>query len=119
MWSIQVHRRKSNQLTVLSRVKKSAAVFRIFSREKSRSQKMHKVSSKSQVPSLEYEVNRTRVDAGAQKSLAMQFQENITLPAVAIHENVHPVGRNVSISSFLTKHYTALSCLGFRLQSKL
>ena len=73
---------------------------------------MHKVSSESQGPSCEYEVNRTRVDAGARKSLAMQFQENVTLPAVAIRENVHPVGRTASISSFLTKHYTALRCLG-------
>ena len=80
---------------------------------------MHKVSSESQGPSCEYEVHRTRVDAGARKPLAMQFQENVALPTVAIRENAHLVGRTASTSSFLTKHSMALRCLGFRLQSKL
>ena len=82
-------------------------------------EKMHKVSSESQGPICKYEVHRTRVDAGVRKSLAMQFQENVALPAVAVRENAHPVGRTASTSSFLTTHSTALRCLGFRLQSKL
>ena len=47
------------------------------------------------------------------------FQENAELPAVAIRENAHPVGRTASASSFLSKQSTALHCLGFRLQCKL
>ena len=43
------------------------------------------------------------------------FQENVELPAVAIRENAHPVGRTASASSFLCKQSTALRCLGFRL----
>ena len=46
------------------------------------------------------------------------FQENVELPAVAIRENAHPVGRTASASSFLSKQSTALHCLGFRLQCK-
>ena len=41
------------------------------------------------------------------------FQENVELPAVAICENAHPVGKTPSASSFLSKQSTALHCLGF------
>ena len=51
-------------------------------------------------------------------SVLENFQENVELPAVAIRENAHPVGRTAS-ASFLSKQSTALHCLGFRLQCKL
>ena len=80
---------------------------------------MQKVSSESQGPSSEYEVHKTRVGAGARESVVMQSKENVQLPALAIRENAHPVGRTASTSSLLSKHSTALRCLSFRLQSKL
>ena len=75
-----------DESTVSSQVKKSAAIFCIFSREKSWSnKKMQEPDMKStepeSVPVLE------------------NFQENVELPAVAIRENAHPVGRNASASS--------------------
>ena len=43
-----------------------------------------------------------------EKSPVMQFQEDVELPAIAICENAHPVGRTASTSSFLSKHSVAL-----------
>ena len=59
---------------------------------------MQKVSSKSKGPSSENEVHRTRLSVSARKSLVMQFQENIELPAVVIRENAHAIGRTASTS---------------------
>ena len=39
------------------------------------------------------------------------FQENVELPAVAIRENAHPVGRTASASSFLQSTPITLSGL--------
>ena len=85
---------------------------------------MQKVSSESQGPSSQYEVHRTRVSAGARRSLIMQFQENVELPVLAIRENAHPVSRTPSTSSFLVntpRHYAvrASDCsLNFKLLDK-
>ena len=40
------------------------------------------------------------------------FQDNVELPAVAIRENAHPVGRTASASSFLSKQATPITLFG-------
>ena len=43
------------------------------------------------------------------------FQENVELPAVAIRENAHPVGRTASASSFLSKQSTPITPFGLQI----
>ena len=95
MWSIRSFWRQIRLVKWRSSVipgQKSAAVFCIYSREKSRSKnKNAESSSQFQGPSSEEEVQRPRVGAGTRKSLGMQFQQNVApseeQPAVAIGEN--------------------------------
>ena len=110
-----------NVNSIISGQKERCRLPYLLSREVSQPKKCTKFlpNPKGQVANMKSTEPESRVDAGARKSLAMQFQENVALPAVAIRENAHLVGRTASTSSFLTKHSTALRCLGFRLKSKL